>query len=94
MPCLLGCLALAFPRVVFLLVLLFSNYIQSAYATFIWPLLGFLFMPLTALAYAWAKNTYGGLDGVGLAVFVFAVLFDLGLLSGGGWSSRRRRAAA
>ena len=30
----------------------------------LWPLLGFLFMPLTTLAYAWARNTYGSRETV------------------------------
>src|SRR5678816_3171504 len=40
MPCLLGCLALLFPRVVIVLVVIFSDYIGQAYQTILWPLLG------------------------------------------------------
>ncbi|MDX2152694.1 MAG: hypothetical protein SFV54_18275 [Bryobacteraceae bacterium] len=90
MPCLVAILALAFPRVILALVFLFSNYLQRAYQSWIWPLLGFLLMPLTTLAYAWAVNSYGGVEGVGLVAIVVAVLIDLGILGG---SSRRRRSA-
>jgi hypothetical protein len=57
----------------------------------LWPLLGFFFMPLTTLAYAWAINSGGSVQGLYLVVVVLAVLMDLGLL-GSGEASRRRRA--
>jgi hypothetical protein len=88
MPCLVGCLALAMPRLAMVLVVLFSNYIGRAYETALWPLLGFFFMPLTTLAYAWAINSRGAVAGGHLAVVVVAVLIDLGLV--GGPASRRR----
>jgi hypothetical protein len=89
MPCLIGCLALFMPRLAIFLVWLFSDYLQTAYQTLIWPLLGFLFMPLTTLAYAWAWHQgNGSVSGIGLVVVVLAVLFDLGLL-GTSESSRR-----
>jgi hypothetical protein len=72
------------------LVVIFSNYIGRAYDTMLWPLLGFFFLPLTTLAYAWAINSRGSLDGVHLVVVILALLMDLGLI-GGGASSRRRR---
>ena len=89
MPCLLGCLALGFPRLVIVLVVIFSDYIGTAYQTIIWPLLGFLFFPLTTLAYAfaWHQNA-GSVSGIYLVLVILAVLFDLGSLGGGGASSR------
>lgn len=91
MPCLLGLLALITPRIVILLVLLFSTYLESAYQTLLWPLLGFLFMPLTTLAYAFAMNENGQLGGLYLALFVVAVLIDVGSIGGGGAASTQRR---
>jgi hypothetical protein len=89
MPCLIGCFALFMPRLALILVWLFSDYLDAAYQTKIWPLLGFLFMPLTTLAYAWAKHYgNGSVEGIGLVVVVLAVLIDLGLL-GTSESSRR-----
>ncbi len=91
MPCLLGALALAFPRVVLFLVFLFSDYLGRAYPSVLWPLLGFLFLPLTTLAYAWAINSNRSVEGFYLVVVVLAVLLDLGLLGGGEASRRKRR---
>src|SRR5262245_54378647 len=84
MPCLVGCLALMCPRVALVLVWLFgNNYLQSAYQTVLWPVLGFFFMPLTTLAYAWAWHSGGGnVAGSGVIVIVLAVLVDLGMLGG------------
>jgi hypothetical protein len=89
MPCLVGCLALSAPRVALVLVVVFSDYIGRAFDSNLWPLLGFLFMPTTTLAYAWAINSRGTVEGLQLVIVVIAVLIDLGLI--GGSASRRRR---
>ena len=83
MPCFIGCLALATPRVALVLVFIFSNFLGRAYETMVWPLLGFFFMPLTTLAYAWAINSTGSVSGMHLVVVVVAVLLDLGLVGAG-----------
>jgi hypothetical protein len=87
MHCLLALLALVTPRLVIVLLVIFSDYIGTAYTTFIWPFLGFLFMPVTTLAYAWSVHTYGSLTGPGIVATVVAVLIDFGLIG----SSRRAR---
>jgi len=91
MPVLVGCLALIAPRFAILLVVFFSDYIGQAYQTVIWPFLGFLFMPLTTLAYAWAINSSGSVAGLQLVVVVIAVLMDLGVVGGSAASRRRSR---
>lgn len=88
MPCLLALFALALPRVVLLLVAIFSNYIGRAYENVLWPILGFFFMPLTTLAYAFGINTAGSIRGFYLVIVVLAVLLDLGFVGG---ASRRRK---
>ena len=91
MPCFVGCLALFMPRLAILLVVIFSDYIGAAYQTIVWPLLGFFFMPLTTLAYAWAINSNGSVNGVYLVVMVLAILIDLGIVGGGASNRRFRR---
>ena len=90
MPLVVGCLALMAPRFAIVLVVVFSDYIGRAYETLAWPFLGFLFMPLTTLAYAWAINSRGSVDGLPQVGVVIAVLLDLGLI--GGSAARRKRA--
>jgi hypothetical protein len=79
------------PRFAIILVWLFSDYLGRAYETFIWPLLGFFFMPVTTLAYAWAINTNTTIAGIYLVVVVVAVLIDLGLVGGGAKKGRHDR---
>lgn len=91
MPCLIGCLALFFPRVALVLIWLFSTYLQGPYGPlhWIWPVLGFFFLPLTTLAYAFAWHLGGGsIDGIGIVVIILAVLFDIG--TWGGSASHRQ----
>ena len=90
MPCLIGCIALGTPRLAIVLVMIFSDFIGRAYDTVVWPLLGFFFLPLTTLAYAWAINANGSVSGKYLVVVVIAVLLDLGFL-GGSETARRSR---
>jgi hypothetical protein len=88
MPCLVLIVFLAFPRIALVLLFLFSNYLRHAYHGLILPLVGFLFLPLTTLAYAWMVNTGRPTTGVNLLILVVAVVFDLGGLGHG--ASRRR----
>jgi hypothetical protein len=88
MPCLMLIVVLAFPRIALVLLFLFSNYLQRAYHGLILPLVGFLFLPLTTLAYAWMANTGRPTTGVNLVVLIIAVVIDLGGL-GGSYHQRR-----
>ena len=95
MPCLLGCLALSFPRfVLFLVWLLGGNYLSSAFHSFLLPLLGFFFLPLTTLAYAYSAHSLsvaGNVSSLGWLVVLVALFIDIGLLGGGSKSAQRWR---
>lgn len=90
MPCLVLIVFLAFPRIALVLLFFFSNYLQRAYHGLLFPLLGFLFLPLTTLAYAWMTNTRQPIAGINLLILVIAVVIDLGGLSGGEYHRRSR----
>jgi hypothetical protein len=90
MPCLILILFVAFPRIALLLLFFFSNYLQRAYHGFIIPLLGFIFLPLTTLAYAWMTNTGQSTTGINLIILIVAVIIDLGGLGGGEYHRRNR----
>jgi len=86
MPCLLGLLALAVPRVVILVVWFFTDWFVGVFDSLIIPILGFFFLPTTLLWYSVVVNVYGGTwDTLQIVVAVIAVVIDL---SPGG--SRRR----
>ena len=80
MSCIVGCLALATPRLAIVLVVIFSDYIGRAYETTLWPLLGFFCMPLTTLAYAWAINSNGSVSGLYLVVVVVATVVGVAVV--------------
>jgi hypothetical protein len=90
MPCLLLILFLAFPRIALLLLFIFSNYLERAYHGLILPLLGFLFLPLTTLAYAWMVNTRQPTTGVNLLILIIAVVIDVGGIGSGEYHRRSR----
>ena len=90
MPCLLVLLILAFPRFVLAVMFFTSTYLQRAYHDMLIPLLGFCFLPLTTLTYAWLVNSHHTLEGINLVYLLVAVIVDLGGW-GGGESHRRRR---
>jgi UDP-N-acetylmuramyl pentapeptide phosphotransferase/UDP-N-acetylglucosamine-1-phosphate transferase len=88
-PCLLLILFLAFPRIALVWLFFTSNYLQRAYHGPLLPLLGFLFLPLTTLAYAWMTNTRQPIEGINLLILVVAVVIDVGGLGGGEYHRRR-----
>ena len=90
MPCLLLLVVLAFPRVVLALMFFLSTYLQRAYDNLVILLLGFLFLPLTTLTYAWLHNSHRPLEGTNLLILVIAVVIAAGGLGGGEWHRRSR----
>jgi hypothetical protein len=93
MGCLIALVVLLLPRTVMVVLWLFTDYLSMAFGTWIWPLLGFFFLPTTTLAYAVAENRYGGVSGVGLVLVIVGVLLDLGAIGGGGRGAVGRRVA-
>jgi hypothetical protein len=73
------------------LLFLFSHYLSRAYHGWLIPLLGFLFLPLTTLAYAWMINTGQPIAGLNLIILIVAVVIDMGGL--GGTYHRRTRSS-
>ena len=96
----MGCLVVLFslltPRIV-LLVLWLTDYLAAAYGSWVWPTLGFFFLPTTTIAYAIAVRDLssspdvGGteISAAGVIVIVIGVLIDLGAVGGGARSRRR-----
>lgn len=97
MPLLIGCFAVIFPRVVLFLVWLLGNgWLERAIGNALLMLLGFLLMPLTTLAYAYAVHSWsvdGSLTIGGWLIVAIGVLIDAGSLRKGHTSYYRRREA-
>jgi hypothetical protein len=88
MGCLLVLFALVTPRFIMFLLWLFSDYLNAAFSSGWWGILGFLFLPTTAIGYAIAQNEFttadGGLEAAGIILIVLGAVLDLGLLGGSG----------
>lgn len=71
-------LSLLCPRLFILGIWIFTTWFSQAYQTVIWPVLGFIFMPLTTLAYmATMFNNGNAVTGWWIVLMVVAVLLDL-----------------
>ncbi|CAB4928614.1 MAG: hypothetical protein F2840_00560 [Actinobacteria bacterium] len=78
MCCFVFILAFLGPRLAFLYAWIFTSRVTEAFAGGFWlPLLGVLLLPWTALGYVLAWSPAGGVTGVGWAVVVLGLLFDL-----------------
>jgi hypothetical protein len=89
MCCLLSALMLIGPRLAFILYWFLPATAFKAHAAFeSWwlPLLGWIFLPWTALVWA----IFYPVSGFEWALLVVAILADLGAYGGSGYSSRRK----
>jgi len=73
-------LGIAFPRAVLLLLFFLTDFLSRAYQSLLIPVLGFFFLPLTTLIYAWIVNSGGSAKGVYLIAIVICAMVDLGLI--------------
>ena len=83
MPCILVLLILLSPRIALALLFFLSNYLERAYHSVLVILLGFIFLPLTTIVYAWMMNSGLAVAGINLVWLLLAVLIDLGGIHGG-----------
>lgn len=94
MGCLIGCLAAFFPRVSLALLWLFGgNYLERAFDEWLWPVLGFVFLPLTTLTFAYGMNSLGKpgeMEPLSWLLVAIALLFDLGVAGGGSAQAHKK----
>ena len=77
MPCFAVLLALLAPRVMMVVLWLFTRWFAGIFDNLIWPILGFLFLPTTTLWYTAVHNWWGGeWGGVQIVGLIIAVLID------------------
>jgi hypothetical protein len=92
-PCLVILVLLGMPRLALFGLWLFGDgYLGRAFESVLWPVLGFFFMPMTTLAFAYGTNSLqpaGALPDLGWLLVGIGVLLDLGFF-GGGVRSRRK----
>ena len=84
MCCLVLAVLLVGPRLGLILLFLFTNTISRAFHHgMLLPLLGFIFLPWTTLAYTWMISSGHPIAGVYLVILIIAVVVDLGAHGGG-----------
>lgn len=77
MGCLLILFAIILPRITMILLFLFTNWF-AVFPNFIWPLLGFFFMPYTTLAYMAGMVYNHQISNGWIVLLIIAIIFDLG----------------
>lgn len=92
--CLVALLALFSPRLALFAIWLFSDLLSRSFDSWLVPLLGFLLLPWTTLAYAvmWAAGP-NGVEGFEWFVVILGFFFDLGAHSQSGRVGDGRRSA-
>jgi hypothetical protein len=63
---------------------------NAAFNTFIFPCLGFLFLPFTTLMYVLLIPGVGGIQGLDWLWLILAVFLDLATIGGAGYANRNR----
>jgi hypothetical protein len=90
MPCLLAIIALLFPRVLIVVLWIFTDWFNGVFQTVLWPVLGFFLMPVTTLWYSVVINNFGGQWSTqNIILMVLAIVIDMGSW-GGGYKSRKK----
>lgn len=86
--CLLALLGAAAPRLALIVMWLFTDLLSRTFDSFILPLLGFIFLPLTTVIYVFVSP--GGLGTFDWILLAVGVLIDLGSYGSGAYGRRRR----
>jgi len=91
MGCCLGAIvALLAPRVVLVLLFFFTNWLWRAFRhELLLLVLGFLFLPITTIVYAWIVHIHAPIAGPYLIAIIVAVILDAGSWGGGHYSRRQ-----
>ena len=81
---------MASPRLAFIFLWIFTDLVTRAFDSWIFPLVGFIFLPFTSVIYVLMYNPTDGISMWGWVVIVIAFLFDLGSYAGSAYSNKER----
>jgi hypothetical protein len=77
MGCLFLLLMMLSPRLGIIFLWAFTNYVSRAFDTWIWPLLGLIFLPWTTLLYILVAAPAGGISFWGWLFVLLGLLMDV-----------------
>jgi hypothetical protein len=80
------------PRLALFIWWVFGNKVDAAFDTWVWPLLGLIFLPWTTLAYVLAWGPLDGVSGAGWLVVALGVAGDFATHSARSAKNRYRTA--
>lgn len=91
MCCLITVLGLLGPRAAIVVWWIFepARWAHAFHSSYVWPVLGFLFLPWTTLAWVLVAPL-GTTSGIGWLVVAIGLLIDVATWSGGGYGNRQR----
>ena len=69
------------PRIALLFVWIFGDRVELAFDSWVWPLLGLLFLPWTTLAYVFAWGAVEGVSGWGWVLVALGIALDIATYS-------------
>ena len=88
MGCLVAVLALVSPRLLLIILWLFTDFVDRAFDSVVLPILGFVLAPFTTALYVLANEPGSGVSTFGWILVGIALLIDLGTYGG---AARARR---
>ena len=78
MPCLFAVFALLTPRLLIVVLYVFTNWFTGIFQSLLWPLLGLIFLPTTLLWYTAVHHWFGGQWTLWPIIgLVFALMIDV-----------------
>ena len=78
MPCLFAVFALLTPRLLIVVLYVFTNWFTGIFQSLLWPLLGLIFLPTTLLWYTAVHHWFGGQWSLWPIVgLIFALMIDV-----------------
>lgn len=80
------------PRIALGLVWIFGDRVEMAFSSWVWPLLGLLFLPWTTLMYVLAWGPLDGVSGWGWVLVALGALLDVATYSSRAATQRRQTA--
>jgi hypothetical protein len=80
------------PRIALFIWWVFGSKVDAAFDSWIWPLLGLIFLPWTTLAYVLAWGPLDGVSGAGWLLVAIGVAADLATYTSRAAKSRYRAA--
>lgn len=93
--CLLAIVGSFFPRIALVLMWIFTDYVSRAFTSFVWPLLGLIFLPFTTIMYClvWDPAMHG-VHGAAWIWVVIGFLLDIASYGSGARGQQKRATGA